>query len=534
MPGMSAVQRRLVGTITSLDAYQRELHGTLGRDEILTLTLEHLSTVFTMEVSGFYFPDEKGMAFALGTHLPESYADRLNQAVDLAIEEGVFGWALNHSRPTKMRLDGLGTLVLAAMRTRARVSGMFAGLLLPDTTHGWDVSPLVLATYLACAADALQTDELTRQLQAHNRTLDELVRQRTSQLEAAKEEAEAASQAKSAFLTSVSHELRTPLNSILGYTQIMAASADLPERHREHLGVMQSSAEHLLDLINDLLDLSKVQAGKLELYPSTIPLPAFIEGLERVVLPRLRGKTIRFCSEILPGVPAQIEADAKRLRQVLLNLLDNAVKFTDRGEVRVRIHCQGEALCFAVEDTGCGIPEQDMGRLFRPFEQCGNSRGRAQGSGLGLAISHRLVHAMGGTLRVTSVPGSGSRFWFEIRIQASNGGGVPAVTASAPPRSTSILPDVEAPPHDKVRVLLELAARGDAMALKSSLDALERESGRPTGFISTLRALLASYRMKAVREFLQDQLPRVKAPQAGPVPSHEDAAVDVRPPVSMP
>jgi signal transduction histidine kinase len=507
---MSAVQRRLVATITSLDTYQRELHGARSRGEILELTLDHLRAVLPLRVAGFYFPEEFGSVFGLDTKLPPEEAAQLDCGVEAAIEDGVFGWALNHSRPTMMRLDGAGMMVLAAVRTRARVSGMFAGLLAPDASPGWDISPLVLATYLACAADALQTEELTRQLHEHNRTLDELVRRRTSQLEAAKEEAEAANQAKSAFLTSVSHELRTPLNSILGYTQIMAASADLPERHREHLSVMRGSAEHLLSLINDLLDLSKVQVGKLELHPTTLQLAGFLEGLERVVLPRLRSKSIGFRMQVGPGVPREIEADPTRLRQVLLNLLENAVKFTDQGEVQLGLSREPASLRFLVEDTGCGIAQRDLVRLFKPFEQSGDARLRAQGTGLGLAISQRLVEAMGATIQVTSVPGVGTCFWFDLPLAGSAmtlaAGATATITeevrlhASGPRRDG-------APGLDELRQLHALAAQGDVVALKSRLDALVEDPAAPSPFVVTLRGLLASYRMKAVREFLQEHLP---------------------------
>ncbi len=233
-------------------------------------------------------------------------------------------------------------------------------------------------------------------------------------LQAAKEAADAASRAKSYFLASVSHELRTPLNGILGYTQILRRDPALGEKQREGVRVIHESAEHLLALINDVLDLSKIEAGRIELQVSDFDLVEFIAGVERVFAPRARDKGLLLETQVDADVPRWVRGDEQRLRQVVFNLVANAVTFTQRGGVVVSVKVDGEALSFSVSDTGRGIMAEDMGRLFEPFVQLGERA--AGGTGLGLAISRSLVERMGGKLQVESKPGWGSRFWFAVRL----------------------------------------------------------------------------------------------------------------------
>lgn len=241
-------------------------------------------------------------------------------------------------------------------------------------------------------------------------------------LRAAKEAADAASRAKSQFLASVSHELRTPLNGILGYTQILRRDPVLGEKQRDGVRVIHESAEHLLVLINDVLDLSKIEAGRIELQPADFALAEFAAGAERVFAPRAREKNLLLETALGPGLPEFVRADEARLRQIVFNLLGNAVKFTAQGGVVFSIErAEADRLRFSVSDTGRGIAEADLPRIFEPFTQVGESTGAATGTGLGLAISRSLVERMGGRLQVESKPGWGSRFWFEIPMPTAAG-----------------------------------------------------------------------------------------------------------------
>jgi PAS domain S-box-containing protein len=237
-------------------------------------------------------------------------------------------------------------------------------------------------------------------------------------LQAAKDAADAASRAKSYFLASVSHELRTPLNGILGYTQILRRDPTLGEKQREGLGVIHESADHLLALINDVLDLSKIEAGRIELHPIDFNLLEFAASVERAFTTRAREKTLLFETARGANLPMWVRGDEQRLRQIVFNLVGNAVKFTSRGGVVFSV-MPGETagtIRFSVSDTGPGISEQDIGRLFEPFTQASRQNPGAVGTGLGLAISRSLVEKMGGRLQVESTPGWGSRFWFDVPL----------------------------------------------------------------------------------------------------------------------
>ncbi|MCV6638720.1 ATP-binding protein [Candidatus Albibeggiatoa sp. nov. NOAA] len=246
--------------------------------------------------------------------------------------------------------------------------------------------------------------------------IDITERKNMEKLRLDKEKAEAANQSKSVFLANMSHELRTPLNGILGYTQILQRERNLSQGQRDGIDLIHRSGEHLLTLINDILDLSKIEAGRMEIFPNDVVLESFLNDIVEMFRIRATQKSIELCYKALTMLPEVVYIDEKRLRQVLMNLVGNAVKFTDKGRVtlEVQYYFETQYLQFTIIDTGCGIAEDQLDEVFSPFRQSGSILHRAQGTGLGLSITKRLISMMEGEIHVTSELDQGSRFWFNV------------------------------------------------------------------------------------------------------------------------
>ncbi len=264
-----------------------------------------------------------------------------------------------------------------------------------------------------------------------NLELEQRIRDRTCDLQKALQAAEVANQTKSLFLASMSHELRTPLNVILGFTQLLRTDLSLSAEQREYIHIMQRSGDHLLRLINDILDLSKIEAGQSILEDTSLDFLEFLNDLQTMFREIAHDKGLIFNLELSPDLPTYIKIDPNKLRQILINLISNAIKFTTQGSVTLRVTpCLSTAaapshLCFEVEDTGVGIAPEEQTAIFDAFTQARAGRLSLEGTGLGLAISSRLVHLLGGELTVDSTLGQGSTFRFTLPLRLANTENVP-------------------------------------------------------------------------------------------------------------
>jgi signal transduction histidine kinase len=406
------------------------------------------------------FPDAR--IIVLTTYAGDAQAQR-------ALQAGACGYLLKNALHKEL-LDAIRSVHAGRQALPSEGSFELAGQVADEALTPAEISVLRfiaqgdaypdIARALALNEEALkgQVQAILSKLDAQDRTqatTTELERGMLQIERAARHAAEAANRAKSEFLAGMSHELRTPLNAVLGYAQLLTMEGGLTARQERGLDTIHQSGQHLLALINDILDLARIEAGRTDLNPAPVNLSGLLQAVVNLMRVKADEKRLAFVFDAGAALPEAVLADERRLRQVLLNLLGNAIKFTDNGTVTLRASAepQGRAqqlLRLDVEDTGVGMRPDDMERIFKPFEQVGDMQRRSGGTGLGLAITRALVNDMGGQVLVSSEFGRGSRFRVELPLPVAQ----PAQAAPQKPSGVARY----AGPQRRVLVVDDVAA----------------------------------------------------------------------------
>lgn len=338
-----------------------------------------------------------------------------------------------------------------------------------------------------------------------------------AELVQAKEQAEAANRAKSAFISSMSHELRTPLNAIMGYSQILMRDENLSETQRRQLEVLRTSGEHLLTLINDILDLGKIETKDMEIEEMSFDLPSLLRLVFNITRIKAEEKGLDFKYEAPTLVPAYVRGDKEKLQRILLNLLDNAIRYTRLGGVTWRVsYGQDGSAIFRCEviDTGIGIPADKLEVIFEPFTQLVREGQAREGAGLGLTIARHLVTLMHGKMGVESEFGKGSTFTVELPLPAVGEGEaavamtLPGVAKKEVPHGTEEHEELDVPPPEKLQELLELAKLGDMRRIRTWAENIIESDNRYRRFASEVRELAGGFKVKPITALVEQYLPK--------------------------
>lgn len=324
------------------------------------------------------------------------------------------------------------------------------------------------------------------------------------ELEKAKEFAESANKMKSAFLTRMTHELRTPLNAISGYIQVMQLDKSITEKQRNVLDVMHRNSDYLLTLINDMLDVSKIESSTIALKPVLFNLSDCLKEIVAYTELKASQKNIDFIVEIQKDIPVWIRADKKRLCQILSNLLTNAVKYTETGSIRFKVKFQAPIFTYSVEDTGIGIPKENLEDIFSPFASHGNDFTNAEGLGLGLAISRRIIRSMGSELHVHSEPRRGSLFWFDLNVETLSGAESKTTeTGISPALPERLIP----PPREELEKMSKMAMVGDIKGIKTHIEnLLHKEEIEYRDYAEQLLNYSAHYQLNEIKQMIEKSM----------------------------
>jgi signal transduction histidine kinase/ActR/RegA family two-component response regulator len=401
--------------LASSSNFQADLNRDGDSASIFRTALHQIKRLLAFSHMGFFMTSDEN-DFELAECDPPAGKEELERETDARIKDGSFAWALNRNHPVLFpAVNKKHTLIMHVLSTQSRIRGMFVGML-PDRQSSVDAPSLnALSIILLNTAYALESTTLYALLRDQMHNLEQKVDERTRDLQNARQLADTANWAKSAFLATMSHELRTPMNGVIGMAQLMEMT-ELTDEQKEYVELLTTSGKNLLALINDILDISKIEAGKTTIEVTEFSLKGCINDVIVLQQSIISQKGLSLKVNISNDVPNIVLGDQVRIKQILLNLLGNAIKFTFKGEISITVRVlerySGSALIqIAVTDTGIGISNNAFESIFQPFSQEDVSTTRRfGGTGLGLAISQSLAELMDGSITVESTQGVGSCF----------------------------------------------------------------------------------------------------------------------------